>query len=128
MISDRGAEAEGNRGGSRNGEDPEKEPVEEQEPIQMPITGELDLHTFRPDEVKDLLPDYFGACREKGILVVRVVHGKGTGNLRRTVHALLSRLPEVSSFAPAGEQMGGWGATMVTLRPLEWRGNKAEKD
>jgi dsDNA-specific endonuclease/ATPase MutS2 len=48
---------------------------------------------------------------------VRVVHGKGTGALRRQVHALLGRTPEVASFALAGESAGGWGATLVTLRP-----------
>jgi DNA-nicking Smr family endonuclease len=87
------------------------------EPFQIPIEGELDLHTFNPRDIKDLLPEYLSACREKGIYQVRVVHGKGMGHLRRTVHAILSRLPEVASFSLAGEQFGGWGATIVNLRP-----------
>ena len=91
--------------------------MEEPEPLELPVDGVLDLHTFRPGEVKDLLADYLAACREKGILHVRVVHGKGTGALRRTVHSLLSRLPEVASFRLAGEDAGGWGATLVELRP-----------
>ena len=86
------------------------------EPLQIPIEGELDLHTFNPRDIKDLLPAYLDACREKGILQVRVIHGKGIGNLRRTVHAILSRLPEVASYCLAGEQFGGWGATIVNLR------------
>ena len=86
------------------------------EPVPLPITGELDLHGFRPQDVKELVPDYLAACRAKGIFNVRIVHGKGIGNLRRTVHALLSRHPAVVHFALAGEQMGGWGATMVQLR------------
>lgn len=86
------------------------------EPVQIPITDELDLHTFRPRDVKDLVPDYLAECRKKGILTVRVVHGKGIGNLRRTVHALLERDPNVESFAQAGGQLGGWGATMVRLK------------
>jgi DNA-nicking Smr family endonuclease len=86
-------------------------------PIELPITGELDLHTFRPQEIKDLLPDYLAACRDKGILEVRVIHGKGIGNLRRTVHSILSRTPEVAGFSLAHEQLGGWGATMVQLHP-----------
>ena len=49
--------------------------------------------------------------------VFRIVHGKGTGALCRQVHAVLARLPEVRSFALAGEAGGGWGATLVTLRP-----------
>ena len=88
-------------------------------PVELPITGELDLHPFRPQEIKDLIPEYLAACRERGILQVRIVHGKGIGQLRQTVHAILARLPEVSSFALAGEHYGGWGATMVNLRPLE---------
>ena len=84
-------------------------------PIELPIDGTLDLHTFRPQEIKSLLPDYLAACRERGILAVRIIHGKGTGELRRTVQALLARLPEVVSCRTAGEEAGGWGATLVVL-------------
>lgn len=91
--------------------------MEESEPIELPIDGILDLHTFQPKEVKDLLPDYLTACREHGILQVRVIHGKGTGALRRTVHAILGLLPEVASYRLAGEDAGGWGATLVELKP-----------
>jgi DNA-nicking Smr family endonuclease len=93
--------------------------TDESEPLALPIDGVLDLHTFQPREVKDLLPDYIAACREKGILQIRVVHGKGTGALRRTVHSILNRLPEVASFRLAGEDAGSWGATLVELRPRE---------
>jgi DNA-nicking Smr family endonuclease len=86
-------------------------------PVEIPIDGTLDLHTFHPRYIAQLLADYFDACRARGILEVRVVHGKGTGALRRTVHALLGRLPEVVSFRPADESAGGWGATIVVLRP-----------
>lgn len=88
------------------------------EPIQLPIESELDLHTFRPSDIKELIPAYLEACRQKGILEVRIVHGKGIGNLRRTVHAVLSRSPEVVSYALATEQYGGWGATIVHLKAL----------
>jgi len=91
--------------------------MEDPEPVEIPIDGILDLHTFQPPEIKDLLPDYLAACRERGILQVRVIHGKGTGTLRRTVHSILERLPEVTSFRLAGEDEGGWGATLVELRP-----------
>ena len=87
------------------------------EPVKLPVDGVLDLHTFHPGEVKDLLPDYLFLCREKGILEVRVIHGKGTGMLRETVHSILKRLPEVVSFRLAGEDAGSWGATLVVLRP-----------
>ena len=87
-----------------------------EEPIQLLIEEELDLHTFNPRDIKELLPAYLAACREKGIFQVRVIHGKGIGNLRRTVHSILSRLPEVASYSLAGEHFGGWGATIVNLR------------
>ena len=89
----------------------------EDAPVALPIDGTLDLHAFQPREVKTLVPDYLAACRERGILRVRIVHGKGTGALRLTVHALLARLPEVVSFRTASEDGGGWGATLVELRP-----------
>ena len=89
------------------------------EEIELPIDGVLDLHPFRPAEVKDLVPDYLTECRKRGILDVRIIHGKGTGKLQRSVHAILGRLPEVVSFRLAGEDAGGWGATLVRLRPPE---------
>lgn len=84
-------------------------------PIDLPIDGTLDLHAFDPREVKHLVTDYLAACRARGILSVRIVHGKGTGALRQTVRAVLSRLPEVASFRTATEEGGGWGATLVEL-------------
>jgi DNA-nicking Smr family endonuclease len=90
--------------------------MDENGPIEQPIDGVLDLHTFQPREVKDLVPDYLAACQERGILRVRIIHGKGIGNLRCTVHALLAKHPEVISYALDHPQFGGWGATVVTLR------------
>jgi DNA-nicking Smr family endonuclease len=86
------------------------------EPVELPIDGVLDLHTFRPQEIKDLVPDYLAACQERGIFQVRIIHGKGIGNLCRSVHAILSRHPEVTSFTLDHPQYGGWGATIVYLR------------
>ncbi|HXX58622.1 MAG TPA: Smr/MutS family protein [Thermodesulfovibrionales bacterium] len=91
------------------------EAAEGQGPVEIPIDGVLDLHTFNPREVKDLLPHYLNECRRRGILEVRVVHGKGGGTLRKTVHTILGRLSEVSSFRLAQEDAGGWGATIVIL-------------
>ena len=88
------------------------------EPVEYPVDGILDLHAFDPRDVKDLIPEYLHACREKGILRVRIIHGKGTGTLRRTVHAVLERLPEVTSYRLAGEDASGWGATIAFLEPL----------
>ncbi len=96
----------------------EEDSEEDFEPVEIPIDGVLDLHTFRPGDVKELLPEYLAACREKGILRVRVIHGKGSGTLRKTVHSILGRLPLVASFRTAGEDAGGWGATIVILKQL----------
>jgi DNA-nicking Smr family endonuclease len=85
------------------------------ETLGLELDGILDLHTFRPGEVKDLIADYLDACREKGIIHVRIIHGKGSGQMRRTVHLTLGRMEGVKSFRTAGEDAGGWGATLVDL-------------
>ena len=90
--------------------------MDSDEPVQVPIDGTLDLHTFRPSDIKFLVPDYLEECRKVGIYNVRIVHGKGIGNLRRTVHAVLKRIESVISYRLAGEDGGSWGATLVTLR------------
>lgn len=86
------------------------------EPVELPIDGVLDLHTFKPREIKDLVPDYLAECQRRGILRVRIIHGKGIGNLRRTVHSILEKHPAVVEFHLANEHFGGWGATIVHLR------------
>jgi len=84
--------------------------------IQIPIDGVLDLHNFSPKDLKYLIPDYLEECYKENIFKVRIIHGKGLGNLRRTVHSILNRLPRVKEFKLAGENAGGWGATLVELR------------
>ena len=86
------------------------------ESIEIPITDSLDLHTFSPREVGELLPYYLDECVARGFAEVRVIHGKGTGALRNSVHALLRRHPHVEGFDLADETRGGWGATIVRLK------------
>jgi Smr domain len=81
------------------------------------ITGEeLDLHTFAPREVADVVAEYVDWAAEQGLRSVRIVHGKGTGTLRRIVHSTLQRHPRVERFELAGERSGSWGATFAVLR------------
>jgi DNA-nicking Smr family endonuclease len=87
----------------------------EEEEIQLPIDGVLDLHTFRPEEAASVVDEYLRACHEKGILQVKVIHGKGKGMLRRTVHSVLSKHPLVHSFS-LDPGLSGWGATIVSLK------------
>lgn len=106
----------------------QNEKNDQQDTVEFPIDGILDLHTFQPKEVKDLVPEYLTACREQGIHEVRIIHGKGKGVLQRTVHSILQRLPEVLSFHLAGEYAGSWGATIVKLHPLERGSKHLERD
>ena len=87
------------------------------EVVELPIDGVLDLHTFAPREVKELVGDYVDECAARGLDEIRIVHGKGTGALRRLVHGVLEQHALVVAFRLAGEGEGGWGATKVTLRP-----------
>jgi DNA-nicking Smr family endonuclease len=87
------------------------------EPVPLPLDGRLDLHLFRPEDVPELLDAYLLECRAGGVLDIEVVHGKGTGAQARRVRALLSRRQDVASVRTADEARGGWGVTLVTLRP-----------
>jgi hypothetical protein len=80
------------------------------------IDGELDLHDFPPREVAALVREYIEQCRGRDIRDLRIVHGKGIGALRRTVHALLAEHPAVESWRLGGHGEGSWGATIVRLR------------
>jgi DNA-nicking Smr family endonuclease len=91
--------------------------MKEDEIVKYPIEDSIDLHTFRPNEVKDLLNDYLEAAGQKGFKEVRIIHGKGTGVLRRRVHSVLESHPMVISFGEASSDAGGWGATIAVLRP-----------
>jgi len=87
------------------------------DPIHAPLASELDLHTFLPKECADVVAEYVRAAQEAGMTAVRIVHGKGTGTLRRIVHGVLDRHPAVRSYQLGDERGGSWGATLVELHP-----------
>jgi dsDNA-specific endonuclease/ATPase MutS2 len=86
------------------------------DPTEYPIDGTLDLHTFAPSDVKDLVPEYIDECLRRSIMRIRIVHGKGTGTLRRIVHSILDKHPRVVSYRHEGGSGGSWGATVVDLK------------
>ena len=79
------------------------------------MEDQLDLHTFLPRECADVVEEYVRAAAEEGLATVRIIHGKGTGTLRRIVHSVLEKHPNVKSFALGDERSGSWGATLVEL-------------
>lgn len=83
--------------------------------VEMPIDGELDLHTFQPRETRDVVLAYIEEAHARGLREIRIVHGKGKGVQRRIVHSVLDGHPLVRSYRTAGEGRGGWGATLVDL-------------
>ncbi len=84
-------------------------------PLDLPITGELDLHAFAPRDVPSLVVEYLHACRLRGIREVRLIHGRGRGVQRAVVQRVLRSSPAVVSFRDAPPTSGGWGATLVEL-------------
>jgi dsDNA-specific endonuclease/ATPase MutS2 len=89
----------------------------EPEAVELPITDVLDLHSFRPSEVPNVVRDYLDAAYEKGFRQLRIIHGKGIGVQRQPVRTLLERDPRVEELGDAPLEAGGWGATWVRLRP-----------
>ncbi len=86
------------------------------EPVTIPIEDVLDLHTFKPKDIPDLLDDYFCACIDTGLFSVRIIHGKGKGILKKRVQGILKKHPMVETFKNAPNDAGGWGATLVELK------------
>ncbi len=88
---------------------------EEPEPIELEITDVLDLHSFPPSDVKELVSEYLRLAYDKGLRRLRIIHGKGSGVQRRMVRAILERDPRVVAYGDPPGEAGGWGATWVTL-------------
>jgi DNA-nicking Smr family endonuclease len=92
--------------------------VGDDEPLELPITGELDLHAFAPRDIPSVVEEYLQVCRERGLRRVRLVHGRGRGVQRAVVRRVLRSQPGVAGFDDAPPASGGWGATLVELVPL----------
>jgi dsDNA-specific endonuclease/ATPase MutS2 len=88
----------------------------DEEPIRIPITDVFDLHTFQPKEVEAAVEAYLEEAHRLGIRSLRIIHGRGIGVQREMVRAVLARTPFVVGFQDAPPELGGWGATVVTLR------------
>lgn len=86
-----------------------------EEPVKVPIEQRIDLHTFAPRDIPDLLESYLGECHKAGLREVRIIHGKGIGVQRQIVHAFLQKSPLIETFFQAPPEAGGWGATIAVL-------------
>ena len=95
----------------------ESEDLSQTEPVMIDPSDTLDLHTFSPKEIASLIDEFIRQSQKSGFGLVKIIHGKGTGTLRRRVMALLARDPRVHAFYDAPRRSGGWGATVVELRP-----------
>lgn len=101
---------------------------EDEAPVVLPIEERLDLHPFLPRDIPALVADYLEECVRLGFREVRLIHGRGTGTQRAIVQGLLAGHPAVASFADAPPERGGWGATVVRLRPAEREGQAGGGD
>ena len=89
--------------------------MDEGDPVEIPITDQLDLHAFAPRDVAVALEAYLEEAHRIGLTALRIIHGRGIGVQREMVRSVLSKTPYVLHFGDAPAEAGGWGATMVTL-------------
>jgi DNA-nicking Smr family endonuclease len=89
------------------------------EEVVLPVEDRIDLHSFRPRDVRAVVEDYLEAAVDAGFREVRIIHGRGIGVQREIVRKLLERHPSVEAFTDAPPERGGWGATLVRLRRRE---------
>jgi len=82
------------------------------EPVDLPITDSIDLHTFQPGEIADLVKEYLHQALLRGYREVRIIHGRGIGVQRRIVQSLLEKHPQVIAFFDEADR----GSTVVKLR------------
>lgn len=84
-------------------------------PVEIPITDTLDLHPFRPGEIRDVAREYLIEAHARGFTQVRLIHGRGIGVQRERIRSLLRELDFVVDFQDADPSGGGWGSTVVLM-------------
>jgi dsDNA-specific endonuclease/ATPase MutS2 len=89
--------------------------VDEEQPVEIPVTDTLDLHPFRAAEVQDAAREYLIEAHARGFTQVRLIHGRGIGVQRERIRSLLRSLDFVVDFRDADPSGGGWGATVVLM-------------
>ncbi len=82
----------------------------------VPIEDSLDLHSFLPRDVPDVVSGYLDEARRRGFREVRLIHGKGKGVRRAEIRRLLAADARVAEVFDAPPERGGMGATIVILR------------
>jgi dsDNA-specific endonuclease/ATPase MutS2 len=92
--------------------------VEEDFPIEIPITDVFDLHAVPARDARAIVEAYLEEAYTRGFRYVRIIHGRGIGVQREMVRTVLARTPFVESFGDAPAEAGGWGATVATLRQI----------
>lgn len=86
--------------------------LDEEQPVELPITDTLDLHTFAPKDIPELVQEYLFQCMKLRFKFVRIIHGKGIGVQKNIVQSILEKSPLVESF----EDGPDWGSTTVVLK------------
>jgi dsDNA-specific endonuclease/ATPase MutS2 len=93
------------------------EPEEPDAPVVVPIEDAIDLHAFAPKDIPSVVESYLEAARAAGFAEVRIIHGRGRGVQKERVRQVLGRSEHVLGFEAATPERGGFGATVVTLKP-----------
>jgi len=84
-------------------------------PVEIPITDALDLHPFRPEDIRDVALEYLTEARNRGFRQVRLIHGRGIGMQRANLQTMLRRLDWVEDFWDDDSL----GATVVVLKNVD---------
>lgn len=84
--------------------------------VEHSTTSEINVIGKTTDEAVDLVDKFLDEASLASMSEVRIVHGHGTGALRRAIGDLLKDHPHVGRFIPAPQDQGGSGATIVQLR------------